>query len=111
MCWSCALVLLAGWRVRGARCAAPAILGSGLVSGLANAPGMGGLPVAAFFAAQTMPAAVFRATLVAYFPLLDLFSAPLYFWQRMVSLGHALGQPAGHCRWCFWATGWAGGIS
>ena len=56
------------------------MLAAGLVSGLANAPGMGGLPVAAFFAAQPMPAAVFRATLIAYFPLLDLYSAPLYWW-------------------------------
>ena len=63
----------------------PVNLGVGVISGLANAPGMGGLPVAAFFAAQTIPAAVFRATLVAYFPLLDIFSAPLYFWHGMVS--------------------------
>ena len=78
------LVLLAGWRmqaVAGAR--ATAVVG--VVSGLANAPGMGGLPVAAFFAAQPMRAAVFRATLVAYFPLLDLYAAPLYFWHGMVS--------------------------
>ena len=77
-------VLLAGWRlaseVRGAGNVA-----AGVVSGLANAPGMGGLPVAAFFAAQPMPAAVFRATLIAYFPLLDLYSAPLYFWAGLVS--------------------------
>ena len=46
---------------------------------------MGGLPVVAFFAAQTMQANVFRATLVAYFPLLDIYSAPLYFWHGMVS--------------------------
>lgn len=80
------LVLLAGWQmgreVRGA-----GNLAAGFISGLANAPGMGGLPVAAFFAAQTMPAAVFRATLVAYFPLLDLYAAPLYFWHGLVSWG------------------------
>ncbi len=80
MCW----VLLMGWRrhrdVRGA-----GTFAAGLVSGLANAPGMGGLPVAAFFAAQPMRAAVFRATLIAYFPLLDLYSAPLYWWAGMVS--------------------------
>lgn len=77
-------VLLAGWKlhheVRGS-----GNLVAGLVSGLANAPGMGGLPVAAFFAAQPMPAAVFRATLIAYFPLLDLYSAPLYFLAGLVS--------------------------
>lgn len=78
------VVLLAGWKlhheVRGR-----GNLVAGLVSGLANAPGMGGLPVAAFFAAQPMPAAVFRATLIAYFPLLDLYSAPLYFLAGLVS--------------------------
>lgn len=78
------IVLLMGWRlgreVRGAGNA-----GVGLVSGLANAPGMGGLPVAAFFAAQPMQASVFRATLIAYFPILDLYSAPLYWAHGLVS--------------------------
>ncbi len=77
-------VLLVGWRlhvqVRGV-----GNVVAGVVSGLANATGMGGLPVAAFFAAQPMQASVFRATLIAYFPLLDLYSAPLYFWAGMVS--------------------------
>jgi uncharacterized protein len=45
---------------------------------------MGGLPVAAFFAAQPMRA-VFRATLIAYFPLLDIYSAPLYWLAGLVS--------------------------
>jgi uncharacterized membrane protein YfcA len=78
------VVLLAGWRLQGV-VGTGGNLAAGVVSGLANAPGMGGLPVAAFFAAQPMSAAVFRATLVAYFPLLDLYSAPLYFWNGMVS--------------------------
>lgn len=78
-------VLLAGWRLQhemrgGANVAA------GLISGLANAPGMGGLPVAAFFAAQPMAATTFRATLIAYFPILDLYSAPLYWWHGLVTL-------------------------
>jgi hypothetical protein len=77
-------VLLAGWRLRSEVSGATNGL-AGLVSGLANAPGMGGLPVAAFFAAQPMPATVFRATLIAYFPLLDLYSAPLYWLAGMVS--------------------------
>lgn len=76
-------VLLVGWRLRGqVRGAGNAALG--VVSGLANAPGMGGLPVAAFFAAQPIPPAVFRATLIAYFPLLDLYSAPLYWLHGLV---------------------------
>ncbi|MEZ5755678.1 MAG: sulfite exporter TauE/SafE family protein [Paracoccaceae bacterium] len=77
-------VLLAGWRLAG-EARGISNLGMGVVSGLANAPGMGGLPIAAFFAAQPMRAAVFRATLIAYFPLLDLYSAPLYWWAGLVS--------------------------
>jgi uncharacterized membrane protein YfcA len=78
------LILLAGWQF-GRQLRGSVNLWVGVVSGIANAPGMAGLPVAAFFAAQTMPANVFRATLVAYFPLLDLISAPLYFYHGMVS--------------------------
>lgn len=77
-------ILLAGWRFR-AEVTGAGNLAAGVVSGLANAPGMGGLPVAAFFAAQPMPVAVFRASLVAYFPLLDLYGAPLYFLSGLVS--------------------------
>jgi uncharacterized membrane protein YfcA len=79
------LVLLSGWSLK-REVHGPVNFGVGIVSGLANAPGMAGLPVAAFFAAQTMPAAVFRATLVAYFPLLDIISGPLYFYHGMVSM-------------------------
>jgi uncharacterized protein len=77
-------VLLLGWRMR-AEVRGAGNVAAGLVSGLANAPGMGGLPVAAFFAAQPMQAAVFRATMIAYFPLLDLYSAPLYWWAGLVT--------------------------
>jgi uncharacterized membrane protein YfcA len=77
-------ILLVGWRLRGeVRGGGNFVVG--IVSGLANAPGMGGLPVAAFFAAQTISAATFRATLIAYFPLLDLYSAPLYWWHGLVT--------------------------
>jgi len=78
-------VLLAGWRLASEARGGAANGVAGVISGLANAPGMGGLPVAAFFAAQPMPAAVFRATLIAYFPLLDLYSAPLYWLAGLVS--------------------------
>lgn len=77
-------VLLIGWRIQ-RKVGALGHLMAGVVSGAANAPGMAGLPVAAFFAAQAMPAAVFRATLVAYFPILDLYSAPMYWWNGMVT--------------------------
>ncbi|MBL9046223.1 MAG: sulfite exporter TauE/SafE family protein [Tabrizicola sp.] len=77
-------VLLAGWRLS-REVAGPVNGLAGIVSGLANAPGMGGLPIAAFFAAQPMSASVFRATLIAYFPLLDLYSAPLYWLSGLVT--------------------------
>lgn len=70
-------ILLAGWRMK-AEAGMGATLATGVISGLANATGMGGLPVAAFFAAQPLAPAVFRATLVAYFPMLDLYSAPFF---------------------------------
>jgi uncharacterized protein len=79
------LILLAGFRMAREAGAWPTF-GTGIVSGLANAPGMGGLPVAAFFAAQPMAPAVFRATVVAYFPILDLFSAPMYWLAGLVTM-------------------------
>ncbi len=85
------VVLLIGWKLK-RRVGTAGNLAAGIVSGLANAPGMGGLPVAAFFAAQDMAAPVFRATLVAYFPVLDIYSAPMYWWNGMVT----------------WDTLWAG---
>ncbi len=78
------LVLLAGWQLSG-EWRGGSNFAAGIVSGLANAPGMGGLPIAAFFAAQAIPANVFRATLIAYFPLLDIYSAPLYWYHGLVS--------------------------
>lgn len=78
------LILLAGFRLA-REAGGVATIATGVVSGLANAPGMGGLPVAAFFAAQPIAPAVFRATVVAYFPLLDIFSAPLYWMAGLVS--------------------------
>ncbi len=77
-------VLLAGFTLQEERRGGENLV-AGVISGLANAPGMGGLPVAAFFAAQPMPAAAFRATLIAYFPLLDLYSAPLYWLAGLVT--------------------------
>ncbi|MDP3265174.1 MAG: sulfite exporter TauE/SafE family protein [Tabrizicola sp.] len=78
------VILSVGWRLAAEVRGLPNAV-AGVVSGLANAPGMGGLPVAAFFAAQPMQANVFRATLIAYFPLLDLYSAPLYWWAGLVT--------------------------
>ncbi|MFN4159688.1 MAG: TSUP family transporter [Gemmobacter sp.] len=77
-------VLAVGWR-RARAGGDEANLAVGLVSGLANGAAVGGLPVAAWFAAQPMAAATFRATLIAYFTLLDLWTLPLMMWAGMVS--------------------------
>lgn len=84
-------VLLAGGRLR-SEVTGPGNLVMGVISGVANAPGMAGLPVVAFFAAQPIAPAVFRATLIAYFPILDLYSGPVYWYYGLVS----------------WDTLWAG---
>ncbi len=89
-------VLLAGFRLpRPAGHAAHAA--TGVISGMANGAAVGGLPVAAFFAAQPIPAAAFRATLIAYFTLLDLWTLPLMWSQSLITtdtlLATALGLP------------------
>ncbi len=77
-------VMLMGWRITRPQGDA-GHLAVGLASGLANAPGMGGLPVATYFTAQGMNAATFRATLIAYFAVLDVYSAPVMWWHGLVT--------------------------
>lgn len=91
----CAL-LLTGWTMR--RPAGDgAHVATGVISGIANGAAVGGLPVAAFFAAQPIAAATFRATLIAYFTLLDLWTIPLLWAQGLITrdtlLATALGLP------------------
>lgn len=90
------LVLLRGWHLSRAP-GLPAHGAVGLVSGLANGAAVGGLPVAAFFAAQPIPAAAFRATLVAYFLLLDTWTLPVMWREGLLTIDTlllaALGLP------------------
>lgn len=51
--------------------------GVGLVAGIANGAGVGGLPVAAALGADAMQAAAFRATLIVIVTGLDLVSLPV----------------------------------
>ena len=87
-------VLMLGWRIRVTQ-GVVAHVGIGTFAGAANAVGMAGLPVATYFTAQGLSAAVFRGTLIAYFAILDLFSAPLMWWHGMVT----------------WDTLWAAALS
>lgn len=77
-------IMLRGWRM--ARLAGDRDhIAVGVISGMANAPGMGGLPVATFFAAQPMAAGAFRATLITYFAFLDLYTLPLMWGHGLVT--------------------------
>lgn len=79
-----ALFLLSGWQL--ARVLP--LRGYGLVggiSGMVNAAGVGGLPVAAFMTAQPMAPAVFRAVLIVYIVGLDLISLPVMGMNGLVS--------------------------
>ncbi len=68
--------LLSGWKLRNET--GPAgITGVGIVSGLANAAAIGGLPVALFLTAQDLPARMFRATLIFYLCAIDLVALPM----------------------------------
>jgi uncharacterized membrane protein YfcA len=88
--------LLSGWRLT-RPAGDSAHVATGVVSGIANGAAVGGLPVAAFFAAQPIEAAAFRATLIAYFTLLDLWTLPLMWTQGIITtdtlIATALGLP------------------
>ena len=57
----------------------------GIASGMANAAGVGGLPVALFLAAQPVNAASFRAILVVYLFILDIMSLPVMGFSGLVN--------------------------
>lgn len=78
------LALLAGFHFR-RQIGDKSHIAVGLFSGIANGAGVGGLPVAVFFAALPVSAATFRATLIAYFTLLDLWSVPLLWHAGLVT--------------------------
>lgn len=84
------LVLLGGWKLsrplRG-----PGHFGAGLVAGMANSAGVGGLPTAAFLAAQPMRATAFRATLIAFLTALDLMALPVMAANGLVGPDTGLG--------------------
>jgi hypothetical protein len=71
------LILLTGWTIH-SRVGPLGQVGVGFLSGICNGAAVGGLPVAAFLAAQPLAAPVFRATLVAYLTLIDLLALPLF---------------------------------
>ena len=69
------VLLWIGWRIGPQGGGAHA--GVGILSGLANGAAVGGLPVAVFFTAQGLAPVMFRATVIAYFTALDMWSLPV----------------------------------
>ena len=84
------LVLLTGWTLK-TRIGPAGHGGVGVISGMCNSAGIGGLPVAAFMSAQPMEAAVFRATMIVYLTGLDMLTMPLLWAGGLVSWDTAIG--------------------
>lgn len=84
------LVLLSGWTL--ARLIkTPGNVVIGIVSGLCNAAGIGGLPAAAAMTAQPIPAARFRASMIVFLTGLDLMTFPLLWAGGLVTWDTAVG--------------------
>lgn len=84
------LVLLSGWTLKTV-IRTPGNIAIGMVSGLCNAAGVGGLPVAATMTAQPIPPARFRATMIVYLTVLDLMTFPLLWMGGLVTWDTAIG--------------------
>ncbi len=76
--------LLSGWSLR-KQAGAAGVTGVGVVSGLANAAAIGGLPVALFLTAQNNPARMFRATMIFYLCAVDLVALPMLGYAGVIS--------------------------
>ncbi len=84
------VILLSGWTLQ--RQIGPAGHGSvGIMSGVCNSAGIGGLPVAAFMSAQPLEAKKFRATMIAYLTGLDLITMPLLWAGGLITWDTAKG--------------------
>lgn len=57
----------------------------GIVAGMANSAGVGGLPVGTFLAAQPIAPAVFRATMIAFLTGIDLLTLPVMAANGLIS--------------------------
>ncbi|SEW30623.1 hypothetical protein SAMN04488515_2168 [Cognatiyoonia koreensis] len=84
------LVLLSGWTLT-RLIRTPGNIAIGMASGLCNAAGVGGLPVAATMTAQPIAPARFRATMIVYLTGLDLITMPLMWAGGLVTWDTALG--------------------
>lgn len=79
------LILLSGWQVK-RPIGATGHGGIGVLAGIANSAGVGGLPVATFLSAQPIPPAVFRATMIVFLTGIDLITLPIMAANGLVSI-------------------------
>lgn len=70
------LILLSGWQLR-RPIGFKGNLSVGILSGMVNSAGVGGLPAAAFLTAQPLAPAVFRATMIVFLTGIDIFALPV----------------------------------
>lgn len=74
-----------GLRFRGLECR-PALLGTGVVSGMAQgAAAVGGLPLVLYFLSVSSPPAVIRATLITYLLIISIYSLAVALWHDLVT--------------------------
>lgn len=73
---SLSLILLSGWQLR-REIGFGGNLSVGLLSGMVNSAGVGGLPAAAFLTAQPLAPSVFRATMIVFLTGIDLMALPV----------------------------------
>jgi uncharacterized membrane protein YfcA len=100
------LILLTGWTLQNKIPTLGYTL-VGTLSGMCNAAGIGGLPVAAFLTAQPINAQTFRATMIVYLTGLDLITMPLMWHGGLVTSDTAIGAA---CAFPLIAIGiWLGG--
>jgi uncharacterized membrane protein YfcA len=76
--------LLSGWSLR-RKVGTVGTVGVGIVSGLANAAAIGGLPVALFLTAKNLLASVFRATMIFYLCAIDIVALPILGYAGVIS--------------------------
>ena len=88
------MLLLTGWTLK-THIGRVGHGGVGVLSGMCNSAGIGGLPVAAFMSAQPIEAAIFRATMIVYLTGLDIITLPLLWagglvtWDTAIAVGLA----------------------
>lgn len=88
------LILLSGWRLE-RQLGPKGNVAVGMVSGIANSAGVGGLPVAAFLSTQPVPPAVFRATMIVFLTGIDLMTLPVMASHGLVGAGTVTGIALG----------------